>query len=185
MSKIYYLKSNVTDFCSFIQCMEGQRSIMGLAMGQKWAPFGDKYDEITLELRASDHGNKNYKFDFSSALAPFFVISEKCLNLIGDVLNSRGEVLPVITSSKRKKFFGYYPTNVLSGCFDKDKSEYKEYPKGLMIEKIVLSKERIKEDYLFSIEEDISRVFVTDKFKRLVESHNLEGFDFSREVELI
>lgn len=182
--KIYILKSDVTNFCSFIQKLGENESIMGLSRAMKWQPFGENYSEIELEVRANDQGKKNFGFDFSGALNPFFIVSDKCLNLIGDILTLRGEVLPVVTKSKRKNFFGYYPTNSLSGCFDREKSEYKEYPNGVMINKVVLFREGIKEEYLFSIEEDISKVFVTSKFKELVEKHDLKGFDFSREVEL-
>lgn len=182
--KVYILKSDVTNFCSFIQELGEGESIMGLSRAMKWQPFGENYNEIKLEVRPNDQGKKNYGFDFSGALNPFFIVSEKCLSLIGDILTPRGEVLPVITKSKRKKFFGYYPTNSLSGCFDREKSEYREYPNGLMINKVVLLREKIKDEYIFSIDEDISKVFVTNKFKELIKEHDLKGFDFSREVEL-
>lgn len=113
---------------------------------------------------------------------PFFVISEQALDKLGDILKLRGEILSVVTESKKKKFFGYYPTNSLEGCFDKKLSIYREYPNGLMIEKPVLIAKNITDEYLFSIEEDISRVFVTDKFKQRVEEAGLLGFDFSIEV---
>nr|NBL93634.1 hypothetical protein [Proteus sp. G2675] len=86
--------------------------------------------------------------------------------------------------SKRKKFVGYYPTNSLSGCFDRTNSIYREYPNGLMIEKPVLIKNNITDEYLFTIDEDISRIFVTDKFKQRVEDAGLMAFDFSVEIEL-
>lgn len=110
------------------------------------------------------------------------MISEFALTALSDILEPRGQLLPVITESKRRKFFGYYPTNPLSGCFDKQKSVYREYPNGLMIDKPVLIADNITDDYLFSIEEDISRVFVTDKFKQRVEEAELLGFDFSVEI---
>ena len=53
-----------------------------------------------------------------------------------------------------------------------------------MIDKIVLIKEKIYDDYLFTIEESISRVFVTDKFKKLVEENGLVGFEFSEYNEI-
>ena len=183
MRNIYILKSDVTNYCSFVQ-KQGEENIMGISRRMRWGPFKENYRAIELEIISNDYGKKNYLFDFSSFLSPFFVVSDKCLNLIGNVLVPRGEVLPVITKSKRKKFFGYYPTNFLSGCLDLEKSEYKKYPNGLMIEKITLSGDKIKEEYLFTIEEDISRVFVTDKFKELVDKHELKGFDFSSIVEL-
>lgn len=183
MKKIYLLRSTSLNTCSFIQeYSNNEESIMGLARDKPWHPFGKEYIAITLELRRNDAGKKNYQFDFSSALNPFFVISESALDKLGDILTPRGQVLPVITKSKKKKFFGYYPTNSLSDCLNKEESIYREYPKGLIIEKPVLIASGITDEYLFSIDEDISRVYVTDKFKKRVEETGLLGFDFSVEI---
>lgn len=183
MKKIYTLESDVTDFCSFIQDYpEGERSIIGRSMLQNWKPFSDSYKPVNLELRKNESGKKNYQFDLSSALSPFFVISELTLEKIGDILLPRGQVLQVETQSKKKVFWGYYPTNVLSGCFDRKNSLFREADQGLIIEKPVIYQNKITDDYLFSIEEDISRVFVTDAFKRRVEEAGLLGFDFSVEI---
>jgi len=183
MTKIYLLESDVTNYCSFIQDYpEGEESIMGRAVDDAWVPFGDDYEAITLELRRNDFGKKNYQFDFSSALSPFFVMSEQTLDTLGDILLPRGQVLPVKTESKKKAFWGYYPTNMLSGCFDRESSLFREAKYGLIIEKPVLKAAQITDEYLFSIEEDISRVFVTDAFKRRVEEAGLLGFDFSVEI---
>ncbi|AFH94774.1 MULTISPECIES: hypothetical protein [Providencia] len=184
-NKIYYLKSDAMNYCSFIQDYPArEESIIARAMGQKWQKFNNTYTNIVLELRANDFGKKNYQFDFSSALSPFMVFSEGALVSLSDILSSRGQILPVKTESKRKKFVGYYPTNPLSECFDRKNSVYREYPNGLMIEKPVLIKSNITDEYLFTIDEDISRVFVTDKFKQRVEDAGLTAFDFSVEVEL-
>ncbi|WP_258363927.1 hypothetical protein [Gilliamella apicola] len=185
MKKIYLLRTTSKNTCSFIQDYpEGEESIMGRAMDQRWKPFGDNYQPIKLELIRNDFGKKNYQFDFSGFLGPFLVFSESALTALADILEPRGQLLPVITESKRKKFFGYYPTNPLSGCFDKEKSIYEECPNALMIEKTFLIAKNITDDYLFSIEESISRVFVTDKFKQRVEDANLLGFDFSTEIAI-
>lgn len=53
-----------------------------------------------------------------------------------------------------------------------------------MIEKPVLIRDNITDEYLFTIDEDISRIFVTDKFKQRVEDAGLTAFDFSVEIEL-
>ena len=185
MKKIYLLKTTFSDSCFFIQdCPEEEEGIKGRAMDQRWKPFGDDYQPIKLELVRNDFGKKNYRFDLSSALNPFLVFSESALTALADILEPRGQLLPVITASKRKKFFGYYPTNPLSGCFDKEKSIYDEWPNGLMIRKLFLIAENITDEYLFSIEESISGVFVTDKFKQRVEDANLLGFDFSTEIAI-
>jgi len=184
MSSIYLLKSNVRDHSSFIQTMDDDEdSIMALAMDQNWQAFAKPPSPISLELRKSDSGKKNYQFDISGALRPFFVISEPALDVLGDMLKPRGQVLPVKTDSQKKQFFGYYPTNTLTGCFDKERSIYRVAKKGLLIERVVLISAHIKDDYLFSIEEDFTRVFVTSAFKRRVEEAGLTGFDFSSEIE--
>ncbi|MFB2861109.1 hypothetical protein ACE1BV_08250 [Aeromonas hydrophila] len=182
-NKIYVFRSNTKDHSSFIQNYpDGEESIMGRSVDNSWRPF-DNYSPISLELNKSDTGKKNYQFDFSGSLRPFFVFSEKAFDKIGDILLPRGQVLPVITESKKKKFFGYYPTNPLKGCFDNENSVYREYPKGLMIDKLVLIGKNISDEYLFSIEEHISGVFVTEKFKTRIEEAGLLGFDFSREIQ--
>lgn len=56
--KIYILKSDVTNFCSFIQKLGENESIMGLSRAMKWQPFGEKYSEIELEVRSNDQGKK-------------------------------------------------------------------------------------------------------------------------------
>lgn len=183
MKKIYLLESDVSECCSFIQDYpDGEESIMGRAVDKLWTQFNEEYSPIKIELQKSDSGKKNYRFDISSALRPFFIISELTLDKLSDILESRGQILPVITDSKKKKFFGYYPTNLLTGCFDKEKSVYRVAERGLIIEKPVLIASNIVDEYLFSIEEDISRVFVTDSFKQRVEEAGLLGFDFSVEI---
>ena len=185
MKKIYLLRTTLRDTSFFMQdCPEEERGIMQRAVRQRWKPFGDDYQPIKLELGRSDSGKKNYQFDFSGFLNPFLVFSESALTALADILEPRGQLLPVITESKRKQFFGYYPTNSLSGCFDKEKSIYDEWPNGLMIRKLFLIAENITDEYLFSIEESISGVFVTDKFKQRVEDANLLGFDFSTEIAI-
>ena len=186
MKKIYLLKTTLSDTCFFIQddCPEDEKGIQERAMGQRWKPFGDDYQPIKLELGRSDFGKKNYQFDFCGFSRPFLVFSESALTALADILEPRGQLLPVITESKRKKFYGYYPTNPLSGCFDKEKSVYDEWPNGLIIRKLFLIAQNITDEYLFSVEEDISRVFVTDKFKQRVEDANLLGFDFSIEISI-
>lgn len=183
MKTIYLLRSTSRNTCSFIQDYpDGEESIMGRAVDASWRPFSEEYCAITLELRKNDAGKKNYQFDFSSMLNPFFVISGDALNKLNDILEPRGQVLPVITESKKKKFFGYYPTNPLSGCLNIDRSFYRVAERGLIIEKPVLIASNITDGYLFSIDEDISRVFVTSDFKKRVEEAGLLGFDFSIEI---
>lgn len=183
MKKIYRLKSDLTNSCSFIEVYsKEQESIIGRAMRQRWQKFGHIYTPITLKQCRSDTGKKNFQFDFSSMLSPFFVFSEAALIALEDILLPRGQVLPVITKSKKKKFYGYYPTNSLPGCFDEKKSEYTVAERGLMVDRPVLKAKNITDDYLFTIDETMRWVFITDKFKQRVEEAGLLAFDFSWEI---
>ena len=183
MKKIYLLESDVTNFCSFIEIYPPKvGSIIGRSMRQNWQPFDRDNISIALKLRKNEEGKKNFKFDISGALAPFFVISEHAHDALEDILSPRGQIFPVISESKKKKFFGYYPTNPLSGCFDKEKSKYREAEHGLIVERPVLIDKNVSDAYLFSIEESIRWVFVTDKFKQRVEEAGLLAFDFSWEI---
>lgn len=182
MNKIFRLKSNFVDFSVFIEVDDGDsESIMGLAMAQRWKTFKN-LAPVQLELKKSDTGKKNYQFDICSFLSPFYVLSDVALDKLGDIFLPRGQILPVVTDSKKKAFSGYYPTSSLPGCFDRKNSLFREAERGLIIEKPVLKADKITDEYLFSIEEDISRVFVTDAFKRRVEEAGLLGFDFSVEI---
>ncbi|WP_367430369.1 hypothetical protein ABV523_07165 [Snodgrassella alvi] len=185
INKIYILKSDTKNYASFIQDYDPDKteSIIGLAMDQRWEVF-EKYEPIILELDGSDTGKKNYKLDISGSLRPFYILSQQALEKLNDILVEKGQILPVITESKRKKFFGYYPTNPLAKCLDREKSIYSEAERGLIVDKPVLIAKNITEEYIFSIEEDIGCVFVTDKFKQRVENAGLLAFDFSREIEL-
>ncbi len=174
----------ITNYCSFIQNYpDTEESIMGRATSQEWKPFPNFQDPIYLELRKSDTGKSNYKFDISSSLNPFLVISDSTLNKLGDILYPRGQIIPVATNSKSKDFYGFYPTNAISNCFNRKLSNYKTYLDKLLIEVPVLNQNSISDEYLFSINEDISRVFVTEKFKERVEYSGLLGFDFSIKIE--
>lgn len=186
MGKIYLLKSNLQDYSCFIHSTKKQ-TIRMLALRQDWKSFGDDYQVPELILQSNDYGRKNYHFDISGSTSPFFIFSQKAADVLASVLEPRGQFLEISTESKRKKFIGYYPTNPLPNCLDMEKSKYREFENGLMIDKCVLVSKNITDEYLFTLESKQSGilVFVTDKFRRLVEDNFLAGFDFSREVEVL
>lgn len=186
--KLYRIMADNKHQSSFIEKYDSNKkeSILSISRDWKWNPPSN-YIPIEVELWKSDLGKKNYQFDFSDSLLPFLIFSENAITILKDILIPRGKILDILTESKRKKYFGYYPTNNYpQGILDLKKSNYKKYPNGLLIKKPVLVKDKIPDDYLFTIEEDISRIFVTDKFKKLVEENALVGFEFSEynEIEL-
>ncbi|STQ68687.1 Uncharacterised protein [Hafnia alvei] len=55
---IYFLRSDVVNYCSFIQSYPaGERSIIGRSMMRAWLPY-DSYYPVTLDLRRNDIGKK-------------------------------------------------------------------------------------------------------------------------------
>lgn len=185
MRKIYELHSDTEHYSSFIQIYNNQEeSIMGRSMEQKWAPFKTNYKPVYLELTRSDSGKKNYNFDFSGALIPFLIFSNPLLEVLESILLPRGQILEVKTESQSRKFSGYYPTNPLKNCLDLKRSKYQTASHGLIIDNPVLNEQSISDEYIFTLTEDISRIFVTEKFKEAVEFHNFHGFDFSKEISL-
>lgn len=188
MRRIYRLASDNKNFSYFIE-KEGCGNECGLGgirssvMRRDWRPFDGNYNPVNLELHPSDTGKRNYKFDISAFLDPFLVFSEECLNFIGSILENRGQFLNVITESKRKNFSGYLINNSLSNCLDKNLSDYRRYENGILVKRYVLVEKNITDEYIFSLEEG-SRVFVTEKFRQLVEKYKLKGFDFSKVIQL-
>ncbi|MFK0092371.1 imm11 family protein [Pseudomonas sp. NPDC090592] len=185
MKTIYELHSDTEHYSSFIQIYGNQEeSIIGRSMEQKWTPFKSNYKPIYLELTRSDSGKKNYNFDFSGSLTPFLIFSNPLLEALESILIPRGQILEVKTESKRRKFSGYYPTNPLKNCLDLERSKYQTASHGLIIDNPVLKEQYISDEYIFTLAEDISRIFVTEKFKEVIESRNFHGFDFSKEISL-
>ncbi|ENY4535828.1 DUF1629 domain-containing protein [Salmonella enterica] len=183
--KLYILESDIEEYSFFLQLTKGDcdNSIKSKAMHeQKWKEF-DVKDFIVpeFELRRSQSGKLNYQFDISSFLSPFFIFSEKAIEALKDILESRGQFLPVKTSSKKKRFTGYYPTNVLSNAIDIEKSGMKDYDyknMGIKIKNLHFKKGTILDEFLFTVSESNRYVFVTEKFRQRVEEAGLKGFDF-------
>lgn len=183
MKTIYRLRSDVANYSSFIQDYETgvDESIMSVAVHQRWKPFID-WNPIRLSLRESDSGKRNYAFDISGSLFPFYVFSEEAVKALNDILVENGQILSVDCESKKKRFFGYYSTRTFSNCLDMEKSLYRKYEKGMVVRKPVLIGENLPDREIFTIEED-TRVFVNSSFKDAVERAGLAGFDFSEVVE--
>lgn len=104
MKTIYRLRSDVANYSSFIQDYETgvDESIMSVAVHQRWKPFID-WNPIRLSQRESDSGKRNYAFDISGSLFPFYVFSEEAVKALNDILVENGQILSVDCESKKKK----------------------------------------------------------------------------------
>lgn len=184
---LYSLIANTKEYSSFIQINYNHHSntIAYKAMHeQQWKAFNkENFISPEFELSKSDSGKKNYQFDISSSASPFYILSEKAIEALKDILEPRGQFLPINTASKKKKFVGYYPTNVIRNALDIEKSGMKDYNYevlGIKKNNLVFKEGTTLDDYLFSLSEDRRYVFVTEKFRQRVEEAGLKGFDFNK-----
>lgn len=183
--KLYLILSHTKEYSCFLEKGDGHysKSIKNKALHeQNWKPFNlNTYVVPEFELINSDKGKRNYQFDVSTIENPFFIFSENAVESLKDILEPRGQFLPIKTPSKRKKFIGYYPTNVLTDSIDIEKSEMKDYDyknMGIKKKNLHFKEGTILDEYLFSVSEDRLYVFVTEKFRQRVEEAGLKGFDF-------
>lgn len=184
--KVYRIQSFSKEYSSFIEKNEGSYmdSIQYKAMhNQSWKNFDlNKYEIPSFELCSSDTGKRNYKFDVSSSSRPFYIFSEKAVESLKDILEPRGQFLPIITPSKRKKYLGYYPTNPLRNMIDLEKSNInKEELENFGIREmnnIHIKSGAIIDEYIICFSEARGCVLITEKFRQRVEKAGLEGFDF-------
>lgn len=183
--KVYKLQNVMKNYSFFIEInyANWKDSIHTKSIEQKWRPFDLKNFKIPeFELHPSDTGKRNYKFDVSSSSRPFYIFSEKVVESLKDILEPRGQFLPIITPSKRKKYLGYYPTNPLRNMIDLEKSNInKEELENFGIREINnihIKSGAIIDEYIICFSEARGCVLITEKFKKRVEEAGLEGFDF-------
>lgn len=184
--KLYALRGLTRDYSSFYQTnyKNLDESILRKVIeDQNWQEFDlNNFNIPEFSLCSSDSGKKNYQFDISSSSCPFFIFSEAAVEKLSHILKPRGQFLPIITSSKRKKYIGYYPTNPLVNMIDIEKSgmddEYLETFGIKEINKLHLKEDAALDDYIICFSEDRAKVFVTEKFRNEVEKAGLKGFDF-------
>lgn len=184
--KVYKIQNVMKDYSFFIEInyTDWKDSIHIKSIEQKWMSFDLKNFKIPeFELHPSDTGKRNYRFDLSTSTGGFIIFSEKAIESLKDILEPRGQFLPVITPSKRKKYVGYYPTKPLIDGVDLEKSEQMSEDSmknfGVTdISKLHIKKGVVLDDYIICPELGKSCVLVTEKFRQRVEEAGLEGFDF-------
>ncbi len=91
-------------------------------------------------------------------------------------------MLPVETPAD--DMLGFHVTRALEGAVDMEKSKYKVYPQATIFNKIVLLEHQVRDIDIFRLKESPATVFVSEKFKGLVEESKLKGFDFGDVVSI-
>ncbi len=186
MSKVYQLHSDLENY-SFL--IEKYTHVDNRFIDKywKWKIIDlNIYEAVSYELCAGGNGKKNYQFDIATANIGLIIFSEKAINALKNILEQNGQIVPIITESKRKNFFGFYANKNIydDSIINFDKSEWRQAEKGKIFQKIVLNNKYPKDDYVFTLASYAMDCFVTEKFKELVEKHDLKGFEFNEYTEI-
>lgn len=146
----------------------------------------ETYQPVILHNYRTQEGIKNFKMDITPSERGLIVLSERAVECLSDILEKTGQILPIATNSKRKKFYGFSPNkNVYDlSVINLEKSEWKQSVNGKLFHKVVFNSKYPKDDYIFTVYGGPLDIFVTDKFKELVEKNNLGGLSFDRIVEV-
>lgn len=184
MNKVYQLKQDLENYANFLEQWDNLENTFHNKYWN-WKDVNlDTYQPIKVKLYTSDTGKKNFKTDISRITGGLFIFSEKAIQVLKEILEQTGQVIPIETESKRKKFYGFYPNKNTynDSIINLEKSVWREAEKGKIINRLVLNNSYPKDDYLFTLFDEPMDAFVTEKFKDLVEKNDLKGFDFSKEI---
>ncbi|WP_081262346.1 imm11 family protein [Ralstonia solanacearum] len=143
--------------------------------------FGDDYLPVRLKIANEDRKKKGNS-DVQTHFMSFIILSRKAVEALSDLLDGAGQMLPI--DDRYPDLQGFHVTRIVRDAVDFDRSEYVVYPRGTLIRKTVLLKERVEGVPIFKIQEDPTRVFISDVFRRQVEEKKLKGFSFAIKVEL-
>lgn len=185
MSRVYKLHSDLENCAHFT---ERYKDVDNVFIKQYWEWKNidlTSYIPVKYELCSAGNGVKNYRFDISRTNG-LIIFSEKAVNVLKDILEQTGQIVPIVTESKRKKFFGFYANKNIyyDSIINFEKSDWRQAEKGKIFSKVVLNNKYPKNDFLFVLLDEPMTVFVTDKFKQIVEENDLKGFEFNEYTEV-
>lgn len=114
------------------------------------------------------------------------IFSEKAISILKPILERTGQILPIITPSKRKQFFGFVPSRALfsNNIINMVKSNWTKCELDILIREIILNQNAPTDQFLFSFQ-DNPMIVVDENFKQIVEDNDLKGFDFNSPVQAI
>ncbi|ARL38824.1 imm11 family protein [Burkholderia pseudomallei] len=139
--------------------------------------FGQDYDPVKLTWGTS---RRKKTSDVHTMLSPFLVFSQRALDVLAPVLRGSGEILQV--EAPTKDMFGFHVTRVVENAVDMDASKFKVYPQATVFNKIFLLKSRVEGVDIFRLKESPATVFVSERFRELVEQNKLKGFEFGEVI---
>lgn len=152
---------------------------------QKWMGHGTSIADIwypaNLKFVFSPRNRRYKQFDLSGYSEPLFAVSEKALDVLGDILRRNGDILPIASPDG---FCFFHCTNVVDALVEEesDIAWLDEDLKWLAsINKFVLDKEKLKNQDIIRLPNGRFRyTLFGEGFKKLVIDNNLKGIHFNR-----
>lgn len=191
MAKIYKLSNDTSGDYSHFIFYEGEGSGVTSFRDDTFLMSNSQVESKTYHLfmDKSDMGKLNFKTDFSLS-EECLILSEKAFNVLEPFLTGAGKEIKAEHNSKRKKIVVFFPDSCKAplDIVDFDWSDWKliEGDKDgkcydyFMFRNIFLNKNSLSigRDLFILEKTNMSPIFVTDEFKRIVEKNELKGFSF-------
>jgi hypothetical protein len=151
------------------------RSLDGTPRKATWRP-------IVVRCVRGDRRWKNRFADFPSMPGGLLFLREKAAEVLKDMLEKFGELLPLVTE-KGEVLYIHNTTFVLPNALDEEKAEFYRVDgidRILGVRKPVFREDIVRGADLFRLPAELSsRTYVSDKFVDLVNKHNLKGLEFN------
>lgn len=170
---VYRLEPEDDRFHNFALVEESAGTIFhlfdGTPRGSEWQP---------LEIMAVDTDDELASLGDHALLGTIPVFSERAVAALKDVLETHGELLPLIYS--RQPYFAFNVTRIVDGL-DEERSRVKRFSSGriMSVDEFVFTAEHLGGHQIFRIPQLLRAfVFVTDAFVERVRNSNLQGFHF-------
>jgi len=125
---------------------------------------------------------KKKNSDIQTMLSPFIVFSAAAFGALSPLLDGKGDVLSVAAPIDGVR--GFHVTQVIDGAVDMNASKFKVYSEAIVFSRIVLLEKKIEDVDIFRLKEKPATVFVSKRFKEVVLSSKLKGFDFGEIIAL-
>lgn len=144
-------------------------------------PLRDAWTPATVEI--DQEAGSRPASDFPSLLNHVPVFSARALEVLKEILASRGEVLPLnCVACEGGPYFAFNVMTVID-ALDLSKSEIKHFSSGriMRVVRYEFLEDRLGNLPIFKISQlPKSKVFVSDHFVAAIEASKLTGFSFER-----
>ena len=178
--KIYLLKPNVNNYQSlFFVDKEFREYILEKVRSSN--TFGGNWELTKVEYFKDHEDLEKPKSDFPTFSTPLLVFSKRAIEVLKNLLEPNGEILPLICDED--ELYAFNLTNIID-ALDHEISDIIRFRDGriMRIENIIFKgnmKNEIENHPIFKLPETrLGDPFVNEEFKKRVEQENLVGFEF-------